>query len=142
MASLLAIKTEPKVVKFDSSAKFIFITTFGPVLLYIEFPLTSWFQIFFIYYHSFHMQGCTLWFFWVPQMYIKPFSKPEENWIFFKNFKKKDFSKYFFIIILCNSCFIDSPRMMISSVVVDLLEWKVLYWNIFPSGVVFLNVEN
>ena len=62
MASLLARKTEPKViVKFDSSAKFIFIPTFGPVLLYIKFSLTSWFQIFFfIYYHSYHMQGCTI----------------------------------------------------------------------------------
>ena len=47
MASLLARKTEPKViVKFDSSAKFIFIPTFQPVLLHIKFSLTSWFQNF------------------------------------------------------------------------------------------------
>ena len=47
MASSLARKTEPKViVKFDSSAKFNFKPTFGPVLLYIKFSLTSWFQIF------------------------------------------------------------------------------------------------
>ena len=47
MASLLARKTEPKViVKFDSSEKFISIPTFGPVLLYIKFSLTSWFQNF------------------------------------------------------------------------------------------------
>ena len=47
MASLLVRKTEPKVVvKFDSSAKFIFIPTFGHALLCIKFYLTSWLQTF------------------------------------------------------------------------------------------------
>ena len=133
MASLLARKTEPKVVvKFDSSEKFIFIPTFGPVLLYIKFSLTSWFQNFSLIIILFTWEAvlsdfsgslkCIL---NIPQNMkkIECFLKIS---IFFV-------PKSFFIIILCNSFFIDSPQMMISSVVVDLLEWKVLYW-IFLSG--------
>ena len=86
--NLICNKTGPKVgIKMNFALESNFTTTFGSVFLANKLAMLIWFNFFFIYYNSYHMQGCTIWFFWVPQMYIKHFSKPEENWFFFKNFK-------------------------------------------------------
>ena len=110
----------------DFSAKFILIPIFGPILLVTKVALLFWFKKFSFIIILVKFQAVLSDFSRCFKCILNIFENQQKIKKIHKFYFFYFFPKFFFIIIIWNYFWIDSPEILILTVVVELVEWKVL----------------